>query len=62
MVVMDSVSARDVAALSVAAAHRSGWYDHAAQAEDYIKASNNSYFSQMPYHSMTHHQHGKHDW
>ena len=68
MVVMESVvSASEAAAASALAAHRTAttttatsWYDHQAQAEEYLKASNNSYFSQMSsYHSMAHSQHGK---
>ena len=63
MVVMESVSASEVAAAVAAqAAQRSApsWYDPSVQAEEYLKASNNSYFSQMSsYHGMAHSQHGK---
>ena len=60
---MESVSASEVAAAVAAqAAQRSApsWYDPSVQAEEYLKASNNSYFSQMSsYHGMAHTQHGK---
>ena len=67
MVIMESVSASEVAAVTALAAHRTAptWYDpsaHQAHAEEYLKASNNSYFSQMSsYHGMAaaHSQHGK---
>ena len=62
MVVMESE--REVTSASAtASAHQpptSNWYvDHSLQAEEYLKASNNSYFSQMSYHGMTHPHHGK---
>jgi hypothetical protein len=58
MVVMESVSDREVAA--ALAAQKTSWYDPSVPAEEYLKASNNSYFSQMSqYHGMAHSQHGK---
>jgi len=61
MVVMESVSDREVAAaLAAQKTSASSWYDPSVPAEEYLKASNNSYFSQMSqYHGMAHSQHGK---
>jgi hypothetical protein len=56
MVVMESLTDRE----AISAAQKSSWYEPSA--EDYLKASNNSYFSQMTsYHSMTHPHQGKHN-
>ena len=55
MVVMESLIDREAATVQ-----KGTWYDHSIQAEEYLKASNNSYFSQMSsYHNMAHSQHGK---
>ena len=57
---MESVSASEVAAAVAAQRSAPSWYDPSVQAEEYLKASNNSYFSQMSsYHGMAHSQHGK---